>query len=85
MDQIIIDVREPHEYMQSHVEGALNIPLSQLSHTHEKLVSIPKDSFVILYCRSGGRSSAALSALKSMGYTNLINGINEERVNSNYL
>lgn len=85
MVKILIDVREPAEFAGDHVEGALNIPLSELANTAANLAVVPKDATVILYCQSGGRSQIACHLLKNLGYTNLINGINRSNVEANYL
>lgn len=84
MDKIIVDVREPFEFMMGHVKGALNIPPSKLMAGAKQLQDVPKDAEIILYCRTGSRSSASMSILKQMGYTNLVNGINKDHVNANY-
>lgn len=75
-ESIIIDVREPFEYRAGHAEGALNIPLSRLQNSAEELEDIDKDTHLIVYCRSGGRSSTAIQILEDYGFTNLSNGIN---------
>jgi rhodanese-related sulfurtransferase len=84
MNRIIIDVREPFEFLMGHVKGALNIPPSQLMAGSDKLQSIPKDAELILYCRSGSRSAAASHIFKSMGYKNITNGINKDQVKEKY-
>ena len=61
----LIDVREPYEWNQGHLEGARLIPMGQL---HRDLNSIPKDRDVVLYCRSGARSAHALEMLRAAGY-----------------
>ncbi len=80
MQHTIIDVREPHEYQSGHVKGALNIPLDQISQEASELRSLSKDSNIIAYCRSGGRSNTAMNILHGLGYTNITNGINKEQV-----
>lgn len=80
MNQLIIDVREPFEFAQSHVKGAINIPPARLLEGASALKDVPKDSEIIVYCRTGSRSNAALHILRSLGYTNLTNGINESHV-----
>lgn len=81
----IIDVREPEEYASGHVNGALNLPPSELLGGSEILKDIPKDAQIILYCLSGSRSNVSMHILQSMGYTNLINGINRQQVEAKYL
>ena len=79
MGKVIIDVREPLEYANGHVEGAINLPPSKLMNNLEELADIPKDSEIILYCRTGSRSEVAMHILKAKGYTNLVNGINQSQ------
>jgi rhodanese-related sulfurtransferase len=85
MKQIIIDVREDYEFAQSHVNGAINIPPQRLMAGAEELGDVPKDTAIVLYCRSGARSSAAMNILRQQGFTNLTNGINEDHVKAKYL
>ena len=66
----LIDVREPFEYEMSNINGE-NIPLAGILIEAEK---IAKDKPVILQCRSGARSAAAVMQLEqNFGYTNLYN------------
>ncbi len=83
--RIIIDVREPYEYATGHVEGALNLPPAALMAGAKLLENTPKDTEIILYCRSGARSNASMHYLRQMGFTNLTNGINQAHVEKNYL
>lgn len=80
MKYTIIDVREKDEYQGGHVKGALNIPPDQLIKGAPQLNDVPKDSTIIVYCRSGRRSNVAVNILNSLGYTNITNGINKEQV-----
>ena len=66
----LIDVRETFEYEMSNLNG-LNIPLAGVILEASK---ISKDKPVIIQCRSGARSAAALNQLEQqLGYTNLYN------------
>jgi rhodanese-related sulfurtransferase/rubrerythrin len=56
----LLDVREPEEYEQEHIPGALNLPLSELE---ERLEDIPGDRELVVYCRSGRRSLAGASLI----------------------
>jgi rhodanese-related sulfurtransferase len=69
-NQVIIDVREPGEYANGHIKGALNIPLSQL---RERIDEIPKEAPVYLHCRTGQRSYNATLALQNLGFQNVHN------------
>lgn len=84
MDRVIIDVREPEEYATDHVEGAINIPPSEIMTGSHKLDDIPKDTELILYCVSGSRSNVSANILRSQGFTNIVNGINKQQVKAKY-
>jgi phage shock protein E len=85
MDALIVDVREPQEYNSGNVEGSINIPMSKLLGDVKELEGIPKDAKIVLYCRTGSRSGVAIEILRAKGYTNLINGKNQDQVISKYL
>jgi rhodanese-related sulfurtransferase len=65
----LIDVREDFEYEFSNLGGVL-IPLGGILIESEK---IAKDKPVIVHCRSGKRSAAAIMQLEQQGFTNLYN------------
>ena len=65
----LIDVREPFEYEMSNLDGE-NIPLAGIVLESEK---ISKNKPVIMQCRSGARSAAAVMQLEQLGYKNLYN------------
>jgi molybdopterin/thiamine biosynthesis adenylyltransferase/rhodanese-related sulfurtransferase len=68
----IIDVRDPDEYRDGHIEPATNISRGFLEFRIGSAVPDPK-STVVLYCQSGMRSVLAAKALKDLGYWNVIN------------
>lgn len=68
---VFVDVRTPEEFASGHVDGALNIPVSDINTIHEHVVD--KDTPVVLYCRSGNRAGRALKAMQNMGYTDVVN------------
>lgn len=84
MKPLIIDVREPSEYSTGHVEGAINIPPSELLAGAKALKDYPKDTPIILYCRSGSRSQVAINLLQQQGFSNLTNGINQQNVEKTF-
>ncbi len=84
MDRLIIDVREPEEYARAHVNEAINIPPSELMAGSDKLKSTPKDTELILYCVSGSRSNVTAHILQGQGFTNIVNGINQDQVKAKY-
>jgi rhodanese-related sulfurtransferase len=80
MDRIVIDVREPKEYSRGHYAGAVNIPPSKLLGELPELRNVPKETQLIVYCLSGSRSNVAMHILRDMGFTHVVNGINQEHV-----
>jgi phage shock protein E len=61
-----VDVRTPEEYAARHVPNALNLPLDSLESRLSELG--PKDRPLVLYCRSGARSSVAAVILARAGF-----------------
>ncbi|MBC7913180.1 MAG: rhodanese-like domain-containing protein [Pyrinomonadaceae bacterium] len=65
----LIDVRETFEYEVSNLGGE-NIPLSGVIIESDKIAT---DKPVIVQCRSGKRSAAAIAQLQTLGFDNLYN------------
>ena len=61
----VLDVREVEEFESLHLEGARNLPLSQLADTYEQL---DKDQLYYVICKSGMRSARACQFLAEQGY-----------------
>ncbi len=86
MRKVLIDVREPFEFKMGHAKGALNIPPAKLMLGEPSMLQeLPRDTQLVVYCRSGSRSNAAIPYLRQMGFTNIVNGINKDHVKANYL
>jgi len=68
----LLDVREPSEYAESHIDGARLIPIGTIP---DHLSEIPRDTPVVVICRSGNRSAKATDYLMTRGYTNVENMI----------
>ena len=64
---ILVDVRTEDEYNENHISGAINIPLDSIN----EAVSLNQDTPIIVYCKSGIRSSQALIKLENLGYTDV--------------
>jgi molybdopterin-guanine dinucleotide biosynthesis protein A/rhodanese-related sulfurtransferase len=69
----VLDVRQPEEYEVAHVPGSVLIPLDQLGERQGELPGGP----LLVICRSGARSAAAVRALQAAGYdaTNVAGGM----------
>ena len=61
----LVDVREIEEFEALHLEGAHNLPLSQLADTYEQL---DKEQLHYVICKSGMRSARACQFLEEHGY-----------------
>ncbi len=62
----MLDVRQPEEWAQGHIDGAILIPLGELE---SRISEIPTDRDVLIICRSGNRSTQARELLRSAGLT----------------
>ena len=67
----IIDVRTKEEFEEEAVAGAMNFDLADMM--EGKMLDLPKDAEVYLYCRSGGRSGRAKDILEQEGFGNVTN------------
>lgn len=65
----VLDVREEEEYRVFNIEGYL-IPLGQLS---ARLDELPHNKPIVVHCRSGHRSQAAVEFLQKAGFSNVRN------------
>ncbi|MBC7278835.1 rhodanese-like domain-containing protein [Nocardioides sp.] len=61
----VIDVREPAEFREGHVPGAINIPMDQL---FARLGEVDRDRSVHMVCASGNRSGAMTEVLTANGF-----------------
>jgi hydroxyacylglutathione hydrolase len=64
----LVDVRGETEWRQEAIPGSLNIPLQ---HLRERIAEIPEGP-VVVYCRTGERSSTAASLLEQAGRMNVV-------------
>jgi len=67
---ILIDVRTESEYLESHIAGAILVPLDDIPTLAAQMME-DLDATYIVYCRSGRRSAEAVVLLDGMGYTSL--------------
>ena len=74
----LVDVRSPSEFADGNVKGSVNIPLDQIPNLLSKFKG--KENIVV-FCRSGNRSSQAKSILEQNGFTNVTNGGTWQDVN----
>lgn len=65
---MLIDVREKPFFEAETINGAINIPTSQM---RERLNEIPKDRKIVLFCNTGFQSYVASRILLQKGYTDV--------------
>jgi rhodanese-related sulfurtransferase len=69
---VLIDVREQHEWDESHLPGAILIPRGNLE--SRIATAVPSTATpIILYCATGARSAFAAKTLQEMGYEDVVN------------
>src|SRR3954452_24039203 len=68
---VALDVREPDEYEQGAVPGALHIPRGTLETSIEGRLP-DKATPVVIYCASGIRSAFAAKTLTDLGYADVV-------------
>ena len=74
----LVDVRSQGEFAQGHVKGSVNIPLDLVA---AQLQKFKGKKNIVVFCRSGSRSSQAKTILERNGFTNVTNGGTWEEVN----
>ena len=79
-EYLVVDVREPEEWNQGHIPGAILIPRGVLefradpaSPSADPLLSSSKDRKILVHCAVGIRSALATDALNEMGFTDVTN------------
>ena len=78
---VYVDVRTEAEFADGHPEGAVNLPLMRIGAggmtPNDDFLAVltalfPRDTKLILGCKSGGRSMRAAQMLTDAGYTNIV-------------
>ena len=62
---VLVDVRDPDEFEEGHIPGAINLPLNEL---RTRLGELPRDRELWLYCRVGQRGYYAARLLLQHGF-----------------
>ena len=76
----LLDVREPWEWEARHIPGATLIPLVELP---RRVVDLPDDRDIYVYCRTGRRNARAVAFLRRSGRpgaANVAGGIDDWEV-----
>jgi molybdopterin/thiamine biosynthesis adenylyltransferase/rhodanese-related sulfurtransferase len=67
----VLDVREPDEYEQGALPGAIHVPRGQLEFSVEGRI-VDKEAPVAVYCAGGVRSAFAAKTLQDLGYSDVV-------------
>ncbi len=71
-DAVVIDVREPAEFAQSHILNSRNVPQGEIE-TRLKELERYKEKPVIVACATGNRSGSAAAVLRKHGFASVVN------------
>jgi rhodanese-related sulfurtransferase len=78
-DAIVLDVREPHEWDEGHIPGAVLVPLGQLDLVADPSGPRPNadltertSKLIVAQCATGKRSILAADLLQRLGYENVV-------------
>ncbi|MBI5460478.1 rhodanese-like domain-containing protein [Methanobacterium sp.] len=71
-DFVLLDVRTPGEFSESHIEGAILLNY-QSPDFRNKVQELDKNKTYLVYCRSGMRSSGCASTMNALGFENIYN------------
>ena len=74
----LVDVRSPSEFASGSVIGAVNIPLDNLQ---QQIAKFKGKQNIVVFCRSGNRSSMAKNILSKSGFQNVTDGGTWKNVN----
>lgn len=66
----LVDVRAVEEFKRGSAEGAINIPMDEVSN---RLSEFEGKENIIVFCRSGARSGRIKNFLTEQGFTNVTN------------
>jgi len=67
---VLLDVRTPAEFSAGHIAGAVNVDV-QSSTFAKTLATLSKSKSYAIYCHSGNRSKAAMTAMQQSGFSHL--------------
>lgn len=66
----LVDVRTSQEFLEGHIEGAVNIDVNRPEFSTE-IQKMDKSKPVYIYCRSGKRSASAADKMEELGFTRI--------------
>ena len=69
---VVLDVRTPAEFAQTHIDGAVNIDLRDPNFANQ-IQKLDKSQTYLVYCRTGKRSAMACQLMQNEGFSSLYN------------
>lgn len=69
---VLVDVRTPEEFSAGNIDGAVLLPYQRILELPD-VVTIKKDTPIVLYCASGKRAGIAKDVLEQAGYSQVYN------------
>lgn len=69
---LILDVRDATEFASGHIQGAKNIPVTELANRLKEIEKF-KDKPVLVHCQRGTRANTACKILKAQQFSQLNN------------
>jgi rhodanese-related sulfurtransferase len=69
---VLVDVRDPQEFAEGHIPGAINIPSTIFAAGSAVL---EKEKLIVVYCKSGGRGYTAYRKLQKLDYSKIVQAI----------
>jgi len=70
LDGLLLDVRNPDEHAEAHIEASRLIPLPELA---GRLAELPRDQTIYVHCKAGGRSARAVKLMMEEGFPRVVN------------
>lgn len=64
---VLADVREPNEYAEGHLPGAVNIPVTNFA----AAAQLDRGKKVVIYCQIGARSYTAYRKMKKLSFSDV--------------
>ena len=68
---LLVDIREPDEWSEGHLPGAIHVPRGNLESRIERAAP-DRAQPIVLYCQAGNRSAFGAKTLEELGYENVV-------------
>jgi molybdopterin/thiamine biosynthesis adenylyltransferase/rhodanese-related sulfurtransferase len=69
---LMLDVRDPEEWQEGHIPGAVHLPRTYFESRVESIAP-DKEGEIVVYCAGGSRSAFVTKTMGELGYTNAVN------------